>query len=146
MLPVVWTCHGAMHVAPAGASLPAISKVLRTLKHTEDATAEPATESMHVLCDAALALARALVEHRAPGASQGLARYPGNVPLPRYMFRQLDARLLGGGAAPVSFVPPSRTLPSLFAADRPAWLPAHARPHSAGACGHPCYPCRPPSG
>lgn len=89
-------CKGAVHAPAAGASLPAISKVLRTLKHTEDATAEPATEAMYLLCDAALVLARDIVDRRAPGASDRLARYPGHVPLPRYLFRQLDARLLAG--------------------------------------------------
>ena len=39
--------------------LPAIVKMLRTLKATEDATAEPASQSIYLLCDIALAVAAA---------------------------------------------------------------------------------------
>lgn len=103
----LWLCpHGftdalgsegrsCLHAA-AGATLPAVSKVLRTLKHTEDATAEPLSDNMYLLCDMALVIARAIVNTHTPGAAESIGRFPGNVPLPRYMFRQLDARLLTG--------------------------------------------------
>lgn len=42
----------------AEAALPVIAKVLRTLKHTEDATPTPATAQLHALCDMALGLAQ----------------------------------------------------------------------------------------
>ena len=42
-----------------GAStLPAIAKILRTLKHTQDITQDPQTANIHVLCDLALAIAK----------------------------------------------------------------------------------------
>ena len=61
----------------AGAVLPAIVKVLRTLKATEDATSEPATQNIYLLCDTALAVAKAIVDVHSPGtASTG--KYPGS--------------------------------------------------------------------
>ena len=71
-----------------GATLPAISKVLRTLKATEDATAEPATLNMHMLCDMALAVAPAIVERYSPGTVIA-GKFPGNVPLPKTFFRSI---------------------------------------------------------
>ena len=68
-------------------------KVLRTLKATEDATSEPATQNIYLLCDTALAVAKAIVDVHSPGtASTG--KYPGSVPLPKTFFRQLDLRQL----------------------------------------------------
>lgn len=72
----------------AGATLPAISKVLRTLKATEDATAEPATLNMHLLCDMALAVAPAIVERHSPGTLI-TGKFPGHVPLPKLFFRSM---------------------------------------------------------
>ena len=75
--------------------LPAIVKVLRTLKATEDATSEPATQSIYLLCDTALALASAIVEAHSPGTASA-GKYPGSVPLPKTFFRQLDRSQLKG--------------------------------------------------
>ena len=83
--------------AGAGTMLPAISKVLRTLKHTEDATAEPATQNCHLLCDVGMALARAIVEQHSPAGAGQFDKFPGTVPLPRYLFRQLDSHMLSRG-------------------------------------------------
>lgn len=74
--------------------LPAIVKVLRTLKATEDATSEPATQSIYLLCDAALAVAHAVVDAHAPGTAATVGKFPGSVPLPKTFFRQLDRRQL----------------------------------------------------
>ena len=68
-------------------------KVLRTLKATEDATSEPATHNMYLLCDTALALAKAIVEVHSPGTAT-TGKYPGSIPLPKTFFRQLDLRQL----------------------------------------------------
>ena len=90
----------------AGATLPAIAKVLRVLKHTEDATAEPATQNCHLLCDMGMALARAIVAQHSPaGASSEVGQFPGNVLLPRYLFRQLDTQLLRRGAPALTVGP-----------------------------------------
>ena len=87
--------HGLMTVClpPVGAVLPAIVKVLRTLKATEDATSEPATQNMYLLCDTALALATAIVDVHSPGTATA-GKYPGSIPLPKTFFRQLDLRQL----------------------------------------------------
>ena len=73
--------------------LPAILKVLRTLKATEDATSEPATQNIYLLCDNALAVATAIVDVHSPGTAT-TAKYPGSIPLPKTFFRQLDLRQL----------------------------------------------------
>lgn len=84
-----------MVICYAGATLPAIDKVLRTIKYTEDATAEPATQNMYMLCDMTMALANAIVERHCPGsAAQG--RFPAGVPLPKSFFRQLDRTMIKG--------------------------------------------------
>ena len=70
-------------------------KVLRTLKATEDATSEPATQCIYLLCDTALALASAIVEAHSPGTASA-GKYPGSVPLPKTFFRQLDRSQLKG--------------------------------------------------
>ncbi len=41
--------------------------MLRTLKATEDATAEPASQNIYMLCDMAMAMAPAIVERHSPG-------------------------------------------------------------------------------
>ena len=82
-----------MYLKIAGAVLPAIVKALRTLKATEDATSEPATQNMYLLCDTALALAKAIVDVHSPGTAT-TGKYPGSIPLPKTFFRQLDLRQL----------------------------------------------------
>lgn len=71
----------------AEAALPVVAKVLRTLKHTEDAMPEPFTPQLHALCDIGLALAAALVAKHAPDAPPP-AKVPGNVALPNAFYRQ----------------------------------------------------------
>ena len=68
-------------------------KVLRTLKATEDATSEPATQNMYLLCDTALAVATAIVDLHSPGTATA-GKYPGSIPLPKTFFRTLDLRQL----------------------------------------------------
>ena len=54
-----WKCtRKDISTLRAEAALPVIAKVLRTLKHTEDATPTPATAQLHALCDMALGLAQ----------------------------------------------------------------------------------------
>ena len=89
-----------------------ISKVLRTLKHTEDATAEPATANIYLLCNVGLALAAAIVERHSPGGADGVGKFPGNVPLPRSLFRQLDSSMLKGARAFLACDDPPGVLPS----------------------------------
>ena len=97
-IPIVlaeWLCAEAHTCVAinAGTVLPAIVKVLRTLKATEDATSEPATLNMYLLCDTALALANAIVDVCSPGTAT-TGKYPGSIPLPKTFFRQLDLRQL----------------------------------------------------
>lgn len=63
-------------------------KVLRTLKATEDATSEPATQNVYLLCDIALKLGNAIVDAHSPGTATA-GKYPGSIPLPMTFFRQL---------------------------------------------------------
>jgi hypothetical protein len=93
-----------------GSTLPAIIKVLRTIKLTEDATAEPATQNMYLLCDMALALARAIEERHCPG-SPPPGRFPGSVPLPKAFFRQLDRNVLKGESLWAVAPNPTCTIP-----------------------------------
>ena len=79
----------------AGAMLPAIVKMLRTLKATEDATAEPATQSIYLLCDMALAIAAAIMDAHSPGATT-VAKHPGSVVFPKGFFRLLGSSRLKG--------------------------------------------------
>ena len=76
--------------------LPAIVKMLRTLKATEDATAEPASQSIYLLCDMALAVAAAIMNVHSPGAT-AVGKYPGSVVFPKGFFRLLDSSKLKGG-------------------------------------------------
>ena len=78
----------------AEAALPVVTKVLRTLKHTEDATPVPTTPQLHALCDIALALAAALAAKHAPGALPP-GRVPGDVPLPTAFYQQRPKADLG---------------------------------------------------
>ena len=78
----------------AGSTLPVVQKILRTLKHTEDATSQDASANMYILCDMALAMASAIANKqqpvkgkRVPSAAAG---HPGNVPLPASFYRSLD--------------------------------------------------------
>jgi len=82
------------HNGGAEAALPVVTKVLRTLKHTEDATPAPVTPQLHALCDIALALAAALAAKHAPGALPP-GRVPGDVPLPTAFYRQRPKADLG---------------------------------------------------
>ena len=86
------TCHRA------GATLPALMKILQYIKRTEDCTACPATPALHLLCDMGLAVAPEVV--RLLDAHADLEQvFPGNVPLPSALFRPLR----GPGTTPVGF-------------------------------------------
>ncbi|KAK9813540.1 hypothetical protein WJX73_005871 [Symbiochloris irregularis] len=70
-----------------GATLPAITKFLTTLKRTEDATPNPSTQNLHTVCDLGLKLAPAVLATFAPEAETG-GSFPGTVPLPTNFFRR----------------------------------------------------------
>lgn len=71
-----------------------VQKILRTLKHTEDATSQDASANIYILCDMALAMACAIAKKQQPvkgkGAPSAAASHPGNVPLPASFYRSLD--------------------------------------------------------
>ena len=71
-----------------------VQKILRTLKHTEDATSQDASANMYILCDIALAMASAIANKQRPVKGKGVpsaaASHPGNVPLPASFYRSLD--------------------------------------------------------
>ncbi|KAK9820961.1 hypothetical protein WJX81_007677 [Elliptochloris bilobata] len=117
------------------AVLPVVAKVLRTLKHTEDATPEPATAQLHVLCDMALALAQALVAKHAPDTPPP-GKVPGVVPLPTAFYRQAPnpVRLRDGSHLP----------PGLETELVELW-PGHATPPRLGGRGRPAGRSKPRS-
>lgn len=121
----------------AEAALPVVAKVLRTLKHTEDALPEPVTPQLHALCDVALALAAALVAKHAPDAPPP-AKVPGNVALPNAFYRQATKP----GARPtlrdaVNLHRPPKASGSLVAPNAPL--------HSSGVCGGAASGWQPPA-
>ena len=71
-----------------------VQKILRTLKHTEDATTQDASANIYILCDMALAMASAIAKKQQPVKGKGVppaaASHPGNVPLPASFYRSLD--------------------------------------------------------
>lgn len=76
-----------------------VQKILRTLKHTEDATSQDATPNVYILCDMALVMASAIAKQQQPvkgkGALSAAASQPGNVPLPASFYRSLDLQSTG---------------------------------------------------
>ena len=82
-----------------------MQKILRSLKHTEDATTEEASPNIYTLCDMALAIAAAIARNQQSGKAKGkqpaAASCPGNVPLPSSFYRSLDMRISGMHSAPV---------------------------------------------
>ena len=76
-----------------------VQKILRTLKHTEDATSLDATANIYILCDMALAMASAIAKKQRPvkgkGGSLTAPSHPGNVPLPASFYRSLDLQSTG---------------------------------------------------
>ena len=76
-----------------------VQKILRTLKHTEDATMQDATANVYMLCDMALAMAPAIAKKQQPvkgkGAPLAGANHPGNVPLPASFYKSLDLQTTG---------------------------------------------------
>ena len=83
----------------AGTTLPVVQKILRSLKHTEDATTEEASSNIYILCDMALAIASAIARNqqssKAKGKQPAAASCPGNVPLPSSFYRALDMHVSG---------------------------------------------------
>ncbi len=79
--------------------LPVVQKILRTLKHTEDATLQDATPNIYMLCDMALAMASALAKKQQPVKGKGSlsagATHPGSVPLPFSFYKSLDLQTAG---------------------------------------------------
>lgn len=79
--------------------LPIVQKILRSLKHTEDATAEDVSPHVYILCDMALAVASAIAQNQQPSRAKGKqpspTAFPGNVPLPASFYRSLDMRISG---------------------------------------------------
>ncbi|DBA74057.1 TPA: hypothetical protein ACH3X1_010871 [Trebouxia sp. C0004] len=82
-----------------GSVLPVVQKILRTLKHTEDATLQDATPNIYMLCDMALAMASALAKKQQPvkgkGSVSAAASHPGSVPLPSSFYKSLDLQTAG---------------------------------------------------
>ena len=76
-----------------------VQKILRTLKHTEDATLQDATPHIYMLCDMALAMASALAKKQQPvkgkGSLSAAASHPGSVPLPSSFYKSLDLQTAG---------------------------------------------------
>ena len=76
-----------------------VQKILRTLKHTEDATLQDATPNIYMLCDMALAMASALAKKQQPVKGKGsllaAASHPGSVPLPSSFYKSLDLQTAG---------------------------------------------------
>jgi len=76
-----------------------VQKILRTLKHTEDATLQDATPNIYMLCDMALAMASALAKKQQPAKGKGSlsagASHPGSVPLPSSFYKSLDLQTAG---------------------------------------------------
>ncbi len=83
--------------------LPVVQKILRTLKHTEDATLQDATPNVYILCDMALAMASALAKKQPPAKGKGslsaAASHPGSVPLPSSFYKFLDLQTAGTHAS-----------------------------------------------
>ena len=86
----------------AGSSLPVIQKILRTLKHTEDATSQDATTNIYILCDIALAMANALAKKsekqkpvKGKGSAAAAVSHPGSVPLPSSFYKSVDLQSAG---------------------------------------------------
>ena len=81
-----------------GSMLPVVQKILRTLKHTEDATGQDATPSLYILCDMALAMASALAKKQQPvkgkGSLSAATNHPGSVPLPSSFYKSLDLQTI----------------------------------------------------
>ena len=79
-----------------------IQKILRTLKHTEDATSQDATANIYILCDIALAMASALAKKsekqkpaKGKGAAAAAVSHPGSVPLPSSFYKSVDLQSAG---------------------------------------------------
>ncbi|KAL4458690.1 hypothetical protein ABPG75_013555 [Micractinium tetrahymenae] len=67
--------------------LPALLKMLRSLKFCEDASGEPRTQEAHQLCDIAMVLLRQIALRLTKGKPAEPGRFPGQVVLPRMCFR-----------------------------------------------------------
>lgn len=92
-----------------GGSMPAIVKILRTLKHTEDAMEDGYDPSaLYLLCDAALEITRAIARRRhgkKGAAADEEEDYPGHVVLPKAFFKYSGGkgRLIDGSHLPKGF-------------------------------------------
>ena len=83
------------NIIPAGLSFSMIVKVLRTVKTTEDGSPEDATESVYLLCDLGLALARLLFKDHCKGNEAETGKIPGGCCLPQSFFRAVGHRRTG---------------------------------------------------
>lgn len=70
-------------------------KLLRTIKTTEDASTEPVTSHVHLMCDVALALAKQLLKLVVKEDEVTIPKVPGGVPLPQQLFRSVPERRRG---------------------------------------------------
>lgn len=79
--------------------LPVVQKILRTLKHTVDATLQDATPNIYMLCDMALAMTSALAKKQQPVKGKkslsAAASHPGSVPLPSSFYKSLELQTAG---------------------------------------------------
>eukprot|EP00879_Flechtneria_rotunda_P015681 GHRR01016403.1.p1 GENE.GHRR01016403.1~~GHRR01016403.1.p1 ORF type:complete len:1542 (+),score=797.44 GHRR01016403.1:616-5241(+) len=87
---------------PAGASIPALLKMCRSLKRTTDTADEPANTQLYVLCDMAAATIKSLAQQMGLDVS-GMLDYPGSVILPKGLYKPLDKA--DKGIAGTSYLP-----------------------------------------
>ena len=84
----------------AETSLQLVSKLLRTLARTEDATAYPSTACIHLLCVLGQQLAPSILAKHSRGKAAAVndAKLPGAVPLLSAFFRPLKKKPQGDAA------------------------------------------------
>lgn len=87
-----------------------IVKLLRTIKNTEDASPDPLTEHVHLMCDISLVLAKSLIKHVTREDQLTLPKVPGGVPLPQQFFKSVSDRRQGKK----SFVTAPRAIALVF--------------------------------
>lgn len=72
-----------------------IVKLLRTIKTTEDATADPQTERIYIMCDLGLSVARTLLEGHFKENTPEVVKFPGGCPLPVSLFASQAGKRTG---------------------------------------------------
>eukprot|EP00884_Botryococcus_braunii_P018320 jgi/Botrbrau1/5171/Bobra.0172s0043.2 len=86
--------HSWQTSEPSGATLPAILRIMRTLKNTVDVTEIPATENIYIVADMAIAIANAIFKRVSSDGVQP-PKFPGLCPLPKSFYRATEGRSQG---------------------------------------------------